>query len=198
MRAYDVIRRAALTDIEDTGLDPDEDTDAIAAVVTSAVDTYQTAAHVGSTTALGNPIDMVRRITSSIVAYGPLTDLLALDDVEEVFIEGDRVTFVDGSGRLQRFAAPVAEADTTHLIARLLAATDRRLDLATPLVQARVLDGTARLTAVIPPVSDRLSATIRRYALRNETLEHLVDLGSLSPSAALLLRLVGCRWVLLC
>ena len=139
---------------------------------------------------LGNPIDMVRRITSSIVPYGPLTDLLALDDVEEVFIEGDRVTFVDGSGRLQRFAAPVAEADTTHLIARLLAATDRRLDLATPIVQARVLDGTARLTAVIPPVSDRLSATIRRYALRKETLEHLVDLGSLSPSAALLLRLV--------
>jgi pilus assembly protein CpaF len=50
--------------------------------------------------------------------------------------------------------------------------------------QARILDGTARITAVIPPVSDRLSATIRRYALRRETLASLVELGSLTRGSA--------------
>jgi pilus assembly protein CpaF len=71
----------------------------------------------------------------------------------------------------------------------MLAATDRRLDASTPIVQARILDGGARLTAIIPPVSDHVSATIRRYALRRQSLESLVDLGSLSPTAASFLAL---------
>jgi pilus assembly protein CpaF len=65
-----------------------------------------------------------------------------------------------------------------------MASTDRRLDASHPVSQARILDGTARITAVIPPVSDRLSATIRRYALRRETLPSLVELGSLSGGSA--------------
>jgi pilus assembly protein CpaF len=65
-----------------------------------------------------------------------------------------------------------------------MAATDRRLDASHPVTQARILDGTARITAMIPPVADRLSATIRRYALRKETLTSLVELGSLSRGAA--------------
>ena len=52
------------------------------------------------------------------------------------------------------------------------------------MVQARVLDGTARLTAAIPPVGDRLSATLRRYVVRNVTLDDLVARDSLSPEAA--------------
>lgn len=184
MSAYDVIRRTALSDIEELGLDPDEDPAAIAAVVASVVDGYQTRAHVGIEAPLGNPHAVADRIVSSIVAFGPLTDLLGLGDVEEVFIEGDQVTFVDTTGRLQHLAVPVTQGDTSHLVARLLADSDRRLDVSSPIVQARVLDGSARLTAVIPPVADRLSATIRRYALRRETLDHLVELGALSQAAA--------------
>jgi pilus assembly protein CpaF len=51
-------------------------------------------------------------------------------------------------------------------------------------VQARVLDGQARLTASIPPIADALSATIRRQTLRRDTLPSLVDKGALSPAAA--------------
>jgi hypothetical protein len=77
------------------------------------------------------------------------------------------------------------------VVERLLSTTDRRLDTASPIVQGRVLDGSARLTAVIPPVSDLLSATIRRYALRRETLDTLVALGSLTAPAADFLRMVA-------
>ena len=62
--------------------------------------------------------------------------------------------------------------------------TDRQLHATSPLVQARVLEGTARLTAAIPPVADRLSATLRRYTVRSVSLERLVALGSLEPAAA--------------
>ena len=65
-----------------------------------------------------------------------------------------------------------------------MTSTDRRLDASNPIAQARILNGTARLTAVIPPVGDRLSATIRRYSLRRQTLESLVSLGSLTDPAA--------------
>jgi DNA invertase Pin-like site-specific DNA recombinase len=56
------------------------------------------------------------------------------------------------------------------------------------MVQARVLDGTARLTAAIPPIGDRLSATLRRYVVRNVTLDDLVARDSLSRVAAGFLR----------
>ena len=70
------------------------------------------------------------------------------------------------------------------MIERLLAPTDRQLNTKHPMVQARVLDGTARLTAAIPPIGDRLSATLRRYVVRNVTLDDLVSRDSLSREAA--------------
>jgi pilus assembly protein CpaF len=80
--------------------------------------------------------------------------------------------------------SPTTPEETLQVIDRLLGATDRHLDTASPIVQARVLDDSARLTAVIPPISDHISATVRRYALRRETLTFLVEKGSLSPQAA--------------
>jgi len=188
--AYERIRRDSLRRIEERKLDPDRDVDEIASLVGTVVDSYQRSAFEGAAAALRDPGEVIERVTTSIVAFGPLTSLLARRGVEEVFVEGERVTFVDASGRVQRLDVPVSEEETAHLVARLLAESERRLDVASPIVQARVLGGTARLTAVIPPVSDRLSATIRRYALRRETLEHLVELGALSEACARFLGLV--------
>ena len=189
--AYDVIRRITIDRLEEDGLDPLTDRDEITTAVAGAVHGYQEKAlGTADRPSLVDPDGMVRRVVASIIAFGPLTDLLDARDVEEVFIEGDRVTFVDGRGRLRSLLDPVTAAETMHLIARLLAPTDRRLDTSSPIVQARVLEGTARLTAVIPPVSDRLSATIRRYALRRDSLSHMVELGSLSEPAAAFLRAV--------
>ncbi len=189
MSAYTQLRAEALRRLEDERLDPATEGDAIAGIVREIVGTYQQTARRGQVPALSDPADIAGRVTASILAYGPLTGLLARDDVEEVFVEGDRVTFVDGTGRLQRLDEPVSGDETVHLVSRLLAESDRRLDVSSPIVQARVLGGTARLTAVIPPIADRLSATLRRYALRRESLDHLVALDALSPEAARFLHL---------
>jgi pilus assembly protein CpaF len=182
--AYAEIRNDVLRAIEREQFDPGAEPGEIRRIVEAAVDAYQTHAHLGRSRALHDPAGMASRILTSITDFGPLTDLLARSDVEEVFIEGSRVTHLDDSGRLQGLSTPTTEEENRQIVDRLLAASQRTLDAANPLVQARVLDGTARLTAAIPPVTDRLSATLRRQVLRRETLRTLVSRGSLSVPAA--------------
>jgi len=185
--AYDTLRRTVLTRIEAERLDPDTGLPAVRAVVIEAVEDYQRQAHLGEGTALRDPADMVARLLRSITAFGPLTELLARPDVEEIFLEGPRVSYIDGTGRLQGLAAPTTEEENQQVVDRLLSTTQRHLDARSPLVQARVLNGRARLTAAIPPIGDALSATIRRHTLRRDTLGSLLDKGSLTPPAAGLL-----------
>ncbi len=189
--AYEQIRRAVVSTVEDLRLDPGRDLDQVRKVISGAVEDYQRRAHLGHGRALADTTQMVERVLSAIADYGPFTELFAQADIEEIFIEGSRVSFIDGSGRLKGVTEPTTEDENRHVINRLLGETDRHLDTANPIVQARVLDGSARLTAVIPPISDALSATIRRYALRRQTLAGLVELGSLTPGAA------GFLWALM-
>ena len=189
--AYELIRQAAVATVEDLRLDPARDYEDVRRVVSGAVEDYQRRAHLGQGRALANTGDMVDRVLSAITDYGPFTALFARNDIEEIFIEGSRVSFIDGTGELRGVTEPTTEEENRHTINRLLGETDRHLDTSNPIVQARVLDGSARLTAVIPPVADTLSATIRRYALRRQTLAGLVELGSITPAAA------GFLWALM-
>ena len=181
---YAEIRRAALEFIEERNVDPETDRPGARRLVERAVKEYCRRTQVGLGRALRDPDDMTERVIRSIADYGPLTDVLARSDVEEVFIEGPRVTFIDGEGRLQGLKEPTTLEENRQVVDRLLAGSDRRLDASQPIVQARVMDDSARLTAVIPPIADRLSVTLRRYALRRQDLESLVQLGSLTPQAA--------------
>ena len=182
--AYAEIRRSSLDLIEERSLDPEADRRGARRLVEHAVKDYSRRTQVGWGRALRDPSDMIDRVLRSIADYGPLTELLARPDVEEVFIEGPRVTFIDGAGRLQGLKEPTSVEENRQVVDRLLAGSDRRLDASQPIVQARVMDDSARLTAVIPPISDQLSATLRRYALRRQSLDSLVDLGSMTPAAA--------------
>lgn len=182
--AYEDIRRRAVRLVEEGAIDTSQDREAVRKVVRGAVEEYQRQAHLGRGRALADPGEMLERVVRSVADFGPLTDLLARPDLEEVFIEGSRVSYLDAGGRLRALDQPTSERENRQVVDRLLADSDRRLDAASPMVQARVLDDSARLTAVIPPVSDRLSATLRRYALRRETLETMVERSAVTPSAA--------------
>jgi pilus assembly protein CpaF len=182
--AYDGIRRDALVRIERRRLRPEGDLDEVRAEVHRAVDEYQRRAHLGDEIPLSDPGDMVGRVLRSITDFGPLTELIARPDVEEVFFEGPRVSYLDSTGRLRGLTTPTGEGENRQIVERLLAPTDRQLNTKHPIVQARVLQGSARLTAAIPPVSDRLSATLRRYTVRNVTLASLVQLDSIGSEAA--------------
>jgi pilus assembly protein CpaF len=183
--AFEIIRARVLRQIELQQLDVSSADAQIVACVEQAVADYQTAAESGQLgPVLHSPQQTEERLLRSITDLGPLAGLLTEPGIEEIFIEGDRVTYIDGSGSLRSPGEVTTSDEMSRVLSRLLSATDRHLDTASPIVQARVLDGTARLTAVIPPVSDRPSATIRRYALRRETLPFLVERGSLTAAAA--------------
>jgi pilus assembly protein CpaF len=186
--AYTAIRRAALDAVEEAKLDPRSDVEAVRTLVVRAVAGYQRAAHGGSlgtgAVALSDPATMVVRVTQAICDFGPLSSLFERTDVEEIFIEGDRVLYLEQGGRLRGLATPTTEAENRQVIDQLLSQTQRHLDAKSPLVQARVLEGAARLSAAIPPVADRLSATLRKYTLRRETLPYLLERDSLSGAAA--------------
>lgn len=186
--AYELICQEALRRIEEAELDPARDVESVREAVADSVEEYQRLAHLGETRPLRDRADMVERVVRSITDFGPLTELLSRADVEQIFVDGSRVSYQDSTGRLRALAQPVSEAEARHVVERLLAATDRHLDARNPMVQARVLEetglGRARLTAAMPPVSDRLSAHLRRYGVRHETLRSLVDRGSLSLEAA--------------
>ena len=188
--AYDAIRRDVLSRIERRRLRPEGDLDEVRVEVGRAVDAYQRRAHVGDEVPLHEPQEMIERILRSITDFGPLTELVGRRDVEEIFVEGARVSFLDGSGRLRGLTTPTSEEENRQIVERLLATTDRQLNTKHPIVQARVLQGTARLTAAIPPVADQLSATLRRYTVRDVTLRHLVERDSLGADAARFLEAV--------
>jgi pilus assembly protein CpaF len=182
--AYDTIRRDALAGIERRRLEPERQLADVQVEIDRAIDDYQRRARLGDEVPLGDPVSMARRVLRSITDLGPLTELLARRDVEEIFVEGARVTFLDTGGRLRGLAEPTTEDENRQILDRLLASTERQLNAKQPIVQARVLDGTARLTAAIPPVADRLSATVRRYTVRDVTLDELVARDALTRGAA--------------
>lgn len=182
--AYDIIRRDAITGIERRRLQPAAQIGEVRVEIERAVDDYQRRARLGDEVPLGDPPEMARRVLRSIAELGPLSELLARRDVEEVFVEGARVTYLDTDGRLRGLTEPTTEEENRQIVDRLLAATERQLNAKHPLVQARVLDGTARLTAAIEPVADRLSATVRRYTVRDVSLDELVARDALTARAA--------------
>ncbi len=181
---YEQLRRTALQKIDGEGIDPAEEKDAVVALARSTVAEYQQRAHLGDGKSLADPAVTVERLVQSVTGRGALHDLLARDDVEEIFIEGDRISYLIAGGELRAADHPTTEHENRQAIERLMATTDRRLDASNPIAQARVLDGSARLSVVIPPIGDQLSATIRKYALRHQTLRTLVGLDSLSQQAA--------------
>ncbi len=182
---YDLLRYRAAERIGELELDPIEDQQTIRSEIDRMVSAYQRSAFgAAGTRPFRDPAEVSSRLVDSLVGYGPLTLVIDRHDVEEIFIEGERVTFIDSSGQLQALDVPTTEEENRQIVSRILAGTNRRLDVSNPIEQARVLGGRARLTAVIPPVADRLSVTLRKYTAKNYDLGFLVESESLSPAAA--------------
>ncbi|MDQ6673021.1 MAG: Flp pilus assembly complex ATPase component TadA, partial [Chloroflexota bacterium] len=115
---------------------------------------------------------------------GYLAPLLALPDVEEVSVNGSRVfvTSADGHKHLVEHLLP-DEDETLQLVKRAIGPLGGRLDDSEPVVERSLPDG-SRLTAVIPPMSNTVQVSIRRFVLPALSLEKLVSLGTLPQEMA--------------
>src|SRR5216683_3948529 len=125
-----------------------------------------------------------RWLEDRLFGLGELAPLLRDDRVTEVMVNGTRGVWVERDGRLEETAIHFADPEEILvLIERLVAPLGRRIDLASPLVDARLPDG-SRVHAVIPPISlVGPVLTIRRFAQRALGPDDLVRNGTLPPDA---------------
>ncbi len=138
--------------------------------------------------ALAEPERLARRILDDLLGLGPLQPLLDDPEVEEIIVNGPQRIFAIAGGR-KRLADVVFEDDEQllALLRRALGPLGRRLDETSPMVDARLPDG-SRLNAVMPPLAvGGTHATIRKFLLRARTLSDLVALEALTQEAAALL-----------
>jgi pilus assembly protein CpaF len=128
-------------------------------------------------------------LRSEILGAGPLEPLLRADGVTDVLVNAPDEVWVDRGRGLER--APVRfpdDAAVRRRAARLVAPTGRRLDDASPWVDARLPDGT-RLHAVLPPIAPRATCLSLRVVRRQAFgLDELIALGTLEPGGAAVLR----------
>ena len=131
---------------------------------------------------------LVREVLDEVVGLGPLQPLLDDDSITEVMVNGCSSLYFEREGRLQA-AERVFETPEQILLAvdRILAPLGRRLDDASPIVNARLSNG-YRVNAVISPVAvDGPAVTIRKFSGKVRSLSSLVGLGSLPGWYATLL-----------
>jgi pilus assembly protein CpaF len=124
---------------------------------------------------------LTAEIADDILGHGPLERLLADDSVSEIMVNGPEEIWVERQGRL--YETTVRFNDESHLrriINKMVAQVGRRIDESSPMVDARLPDG-SRVNAVIPPLS--LSGplvTIRKFSNKRLDLNELIRLGTLS------------------
>jgi pilus assembly protein CpaF len=128
---------------------------------------------------------MVQQIMDEIYAFGPLQPLMNDPDVSDVLVNGSQNIYVERNGLLQ--PTDVTFADDEHLlrfIQRLVGRAGRRIDEVSPMVDAKLPDG-SRLNAVIPPLALRgPTLSIRRFKTKALLFDDMVRLGSLAPDMA--------------
>lgn len=131
---------------------------------------------------------VVQEISDDILGYGPLEPYLRDPDLTEVMVNGPADVYVESGGRIVRVdAAFNDEAHLRRTIEKIVGRVGRRVDETSPMVDARLPDG-SRVNAVIPPLAlDGSVLTIRKFAADAFTAGDLVAAGTLSAEAAELL-----------
>ncbi|MDX1802981.1 MAG: CpaF family protein [Alcanivorax sp.] len=124
---------------------------------------------------------LVRDMIDEVVGFGPLEPLLRDATINDVLVNGPRDVFIEVAGVLQHAQARFIDDDhVIRVIRRILAPLGRRLDEASPMVDARLPDG-SRVNAIIPPLAlDGPSVSIRKFNRHHMTAEDLIRTGSMT------------------
>src|SRR4051812_1101 len=165
------------------------DEERIAALIRERVAAYQRRAAMTNAPLLIDPDAVEQRLFDGLLRLGILQPLMDDGTVEEIICNGPNRIFAISRGQKQLAQHLFFDDDEElrGLVKRLVGPLGRRLDESSPMVDARLPDG-SRLNAAIPPATTRwCSLTIRKFLLRAQSIEQLVELGTLTESAALFL-----------
>jgi pilus assembly protein CpaF len=128
---------------------------------------------------------IIEEIENEILGLGPLEQLLSDPSISDILVNGPSQIYLERHGKLE--LSPVHFDSEQHLmtiIDRIVSRIGRRIDESSPMVDARLQDG-SRVNAIIPPLAiDGPQVSIRRFAVERLTVERLVELKELTPTSA--------------
>jgi len=132
---------------------------------------------------------LIEEIKNELLGLGPLEPLLWDDEITDILVNGPSQVYVERGGKL--YLTDVSFQDDQHLmliIDRIVSQVGRRVDEASPMVDARLPDG-SRINAIIPPLAlDGPSLSIRRFGKRRYSVDDLVAKDSITPDMVEFLR----------
>jgi len=138
---------------------------------------------------------IAKEAADDMLGFGPLEELLEMDGVADIMINGPKVIYIELDGKIQR--ANIEFRDDQHLLTiaqRVVGIIGRRVDESSPICDARLPDG-SRVNVIIPPLAiDGASMTIRKFTKEKLTLDKLLSFGAMTSSCAEMLKVIGeCR-----
>ncbi|MDQ0820233.1 pilus assembly protein CpaF [Arthrobacter sp. V4I6] len=184
MEAVRIVEDEVRELIRRRGLDPLRQAGEVRRLVEAAVSDYDERALLAPLPPIG-PLEPARRFVFDAVAgFGALQPLLDDPGIEEVWLNAPHEVYVARNGESELTSVSLTDQQVRDLVERMLKSSGRRLDLSSPFVDAALPDG-SRLHVVIPDITRRYWAVnIRKFIVKASRLEHLVELGTLTPQAA--------------
>ncbi len=136
--------------------------------------------------------EMLDDICNDVLGFGPLEPLLARDDIADIMVNGPEKTYIEVGGKIQLTNIRFRDgAQLMNICQRIVSQVGRRVDEASPICDARLLDG-SRVNVIAPPLAiDGAALTIRKFKKDKLTLDQLTRFGSISPEGAEILKIIG-------
>jgi len=136
--------------------------------------------------------EMLDDICNDVLGFGPLEPLLARDDIADIMVNGPDKTYIEVNGKIQLTNVRFRDgAQLMNIAQRIVSQVGRRVDEASPICDARLLDG-SRVNVIAPPLAiDGAALTIRKFKKDKLTLDQLMRFGSISPEGAEILKIIG-------
>ena len=136
--------------------------------------------------------DLLEDICNDVLGYGPLEPLLARDEISDIMVNGANMTFIEVGGKMQKTGVRFRDnAQLLNICQRIVSQIGRRVDEASPICDARLMDG-SRVNVIVPPLAiDGPTLTIRKFKKDRLKLPDLVKFGSITPEGATILEIIG-------
>jgi pilus assembly protein CpaF len=136
--------------------------------------------------------DLVTVLLNDMLGFGPLEPLLADDGINDIMVNGAKQVYIERKGKLE--LSDVTFRDDPHVMSiatRIVTMIGRRIDESTPLVDARLPDG-SRVNIIVPPLAiDGPSISIRKFAKKGITLDVMVKQDNVSAQMAVVLKIAA-------
>jgi pilus assembly protein CpaF len=129
--------------------------------------------------------DLIHEIIDEAIGLGPIEPLLRDDTVTEIMVNGPYDILVEKNGKIQRTNLQfINEHSLRNIIGRIVGPLGRRVDESSPMVDARLLDG-SRVNVVLPPLAIKgPTVTIRKFSKKKFSFHDLIEKGSITTEAA--------------